>query len=199
MPKPNIATLILAAGSSSRMGVLKQLLPLQKTTLLEYVISNVKLAEVDKVYCVIGAKAESIAPYLKKHQVKVIVNPNYQNGLSSSIKCGIEQITKENIDAILIVLGDQPLIPPTYFNELITTYKAQQDKIIATHYIDNFGVPVVVPKHYLPHLLELKGDKGAKEFLNSQGDNIIGLKTDTLFDVDTEKDYKELIHRVKKT
>ncbi|WP_422103954.1 nucleotidyltransferase family protein [Winogradskyella sp.] len=198
MPKSRIAALILAAGSSSRMGVLKQLLPLQKTTLLEYVIKNVKLTDVDKVYCVIGAKAESIAPYLKKHQIEVIVNPNYQNGLSSSIKCGIERINREHIDAILITLGDQPLIPPAYFNELIATYKAQQRKIVATDYIGNFGVPIVIPKRYFSDLTELKGDQGAKEFLNSQGDNIIGLKTETLFDVDTQEDYKELINRVKK-
>jgi len=198
MPKKRIAALILAAGRSSRMGTLKQLLPIQKTTLLEYVIKNVKLANVDKVYCVIGAKAETIEPYIKKQRVEIVFNPNYNDGLSSSIKCGIEQIRNEDFEASLIVLADQPLIKTNYFNTLISEYNGNQDKIIATDYAKNYGVPVVIPKSYFPDLLKLKGDKGAKEFLNSRPKTIVGLKTDTLMDIDTEKDYQELIHKIKK-
>ena len=102
-------------------------------------------------------------------------------------------------DAVLIVLGDQPLIQTEYLNNLISKYKANPKKIIATQYSDSYGVPIVVSQSRFSDLLKLKGDKGAKEFLNSQQHNIIALKTDALFDVDTEEDYKELINRIEKT
>lgn len=199
MPKIRIAALILAAGSSSRMGTLKQLLPFKKATILEETIKNVKQADIDKVYCVLGAEASSIKPYLQKHSIDLVINSNYKEGLSSSIKCGIERIQNEGFDAVLIALGDQPLIQPKFFNALIKEFKSDQKNIVAADYNNSFGVPVVISKSYFSDLLKLKGDKGAKEFLNSQNHTIIGMKTDNLFDIDTQKDYQKLIKRIEKT
>ncbi len=199
MHKKSIAGLILAAGSSSRMGSPKQLMLLNETTILEHVVKNLEGSSIDRIFCVIGESAPLIRPYLERYQIDIIFNPDYKDGLSSSINCGINHIVKNGFDTVLIALGDQPLIKSAYFNNLITTFNKNEEKIIATDYSGKFGVPIVVPKTYFYDLLLLKGEKGAKEFLNSRLPDVISLKTDTLFDVDTKEDYDALIKKYNKT
>ena len=178
------------------MGVSKLQLPVKSTTLLGSVIENVKESNVDEVYCVLGSKADSIKKSISTYKVETVINSNYKDGLSSTIICGIQHIEKMSFDAVLIVLGDQPLINSKYFNNLIDTFSQNPEKIIATHYNESYGVPVIVPKYYFSDLLNLKGDKGAKEFLNSHHKVVIGSKSDSLFDVDTKEDYVELMKKL---
>lgn len=198
MPKNRIAAIILAAGSSSRMGVSKQLLAFQETTLLGHVIENVRGSDVDKMYCTLGAESDLISLSIERYTIETIVNSNYKTGLSSSIIASIRHIENESFDAVMMILGDQPLVDSIYINELLTAFNNSSDKIIASSYANGPGVPVIIPKKYYPNLLQLKDDKGAKEFLTSQNENIISFETDSLFDVDTEEDYKKLIKRLGK-
>ncbi len=189
-----IAVLILAAGSSSRMGVTKQLLPVRETTLLGVSIEHALLSKANKVYCVLGSNAEVIKQSISKYDIESIFNPNYQTGLSSSIVAGIRQITNQKFDAVLILLGDQPLIKATYLNEMMDTFKNHDGKIIASKYKNTFGVPSIIPKRYYNQLLKLKGDKGAKDFLNTNNEEIIPLKNTNLMDIDTKKEYQDYLN-----
>ncbi len=189
-----IAVLILAAGSSTRMGVAKQLLPIGETTLLGITIKSVLQSNSNKVFCVLGANAEAIKPSLNKYTIETIFNPNYKSGLSSSIIAGIQYIRNKSFDATLIVLGDQPLITTKYLNEMIDAYKNHSEKIIATTYKETIGVPTIIPKTYYNDLLKLQGDKGAKAFLNSKKLEIIQLDNDNLLDIDTKKDYQDFLN-----
>lgn len=195
MPK-RIATLILAAGSSTRMGSVKQLLPLKGATLLGAVIEKVQASETDEIFCVLGANNSEIKASIEGYKIEIIINPYYETGLSSSIVAGINNLIPKNFDAVLITLGDQPLIHTEYFGRLINTFKKTPENIIATEYNDSLGVPVIIPKLYFKNLLRLKGDKGAKEFLNSHSEIIKSFKSDSLFDVDTKEDYKELMKKL---
>ena len=195
MPK-RVATLILAAGSSTRMGHVKQLLPLKDATLLGVVIEKAQETETDEVFCVLGANSSEIEASIEKYKVEIIINPNHQNGLSSSIVSGINHLIEKNWEAVLIILGDQPLICVKYLNELINAFKKTPKNIMATEYHDSLGVPVIIPKLYFKNLLQLKGDKGAKEFLHSQKDVVKSFKSDSLFDVDSKEDYIELLKKL---
>jgi len=93
-------------------------------------------------------------------------------------------------------LGDQPLINSEYFNSLIFKFNQNAESIIATDYNGSFGVPIVISKNYFSDLSDLKGDKGAKEFLNSHHEVVIASKSASLFDVDTKEDYKELMRKL---
>ncbi len=189
-----IAILILAAGSSTRMGVAKQLLPAGDTTLLGVSIEQALQSEADKVYCVLGSNADVIKQSISKYNIESIFNPNYQTGLSSSIVSGIQQATNQNFDAVLILLGDQPLIKAAYLNEMMDTFKNHDEKIIASKYNNTFGVPSIIPKRYYDQLLKLKGDKGAKDFLNTNNEEIIPLKNTNLMDIDTKKEYQDYLN-----
>lgn len=189
-----IAILLLAAGSSSRMGVAKQLLPVGKTTLLGIAIETALQSKANKVYCIIGASAEAIKQSISKYNIESIFNTNYKTGLSSSIVAGIDHIKTQNFDAVLIVLGDQPLIKTSYLDEMITTFKNHDEKIIASKYNNTFGVPSIIPKRYYHQLLKLKGDRGAKTFLNAHSEDIISLKNTKLMDIDTKKEYHDFLN-----
>lgn len=191
-----IAILLLAAGSSSRMGVAKQLLPVGETTLLGITIETALQSNAHKVYCVLGANAEVIKQSISKYNIESILNPKYKTGLSSSIVIGIEHLTNQNFDAALIVLGDQPLIKTEYLNEMIATFKKYDKKIIASNYNNTFGVPSIIPKIYYNQLLKLKGDKGAKDFLNSNDKDLIPLENTNLMDIDTLKEYQDYLNSI---
>lgn len=191
-----IATLILAAGSSSRMGSPKQLLSVGNTTLLGTVIEKILLLNNNSIYCILGANADTIQKSITKYDLTILINSNYKNGLSSSIVSGIQHIKNLDYDAVLIVLGDQPNIQIDYFEKIIEKWKNSQDFIIASNYTSRKGVPALFPKKYFTLMENLEGDKGASKLLNSDEFPIFTMDSNIdLFDVDTQKDYQTLINK----
>ncbi|MDE1207694.1 nucleotidyltransferase family protein [Tenacibaculum larymnensis] len=188
------AILILAAGSASRMGKMKQLLPYKSTTLLEWVIQQAQKSIVKNVFCVLGANKDTIEKQLTSNTIKIIYNPNYESGLSTSIVTGIDFLQKHNFDNALIMLADQPHVTSEYLNSLIEASKKNPSKIITSNYQGSVGVPAIFPKKYFNDLLNLEGDKGAKNFLLQHNDNVIKVNShQNLLDIDTPEDYQHLI------
>ncbi|WP_435255572.1 nucleotidyltransferase family protein [Tenacibaculum sp. A30] len=188
------AILILAAGNSSRMGKTKQLLPYKNATLLEWAIEQAQKSVVKNVFCVLGANKEVIEKQLTSNIVEIIYNPNYKDGLSTSIVKGIKFLLNYNFDSVLIMLADQPHVTSEYLNSLIEASKNNPSKLIASNYQGSVGVPAIFPKNYFNDLLDLKGDKGAKNFLLQQNNNVIKVNsTQNLLDIDTPEDYQYLL------
>jgi len=188
------AILILAAGSASRMGKIKQLLPYKNTTLLEWAIEQAQKSTVKDVFCVLGANKDVIEKQLSTKTVEVIYNPNYKDGLSTSIVTGIDFLQEHNFDNTLIMLADQPHVTSEYLNSLIEVSKNNPSSIIASSYQGSVGVPAVFPKKYFYHLLSLKADKGAKNFLLQHNNNVIKVNSSqNLLDIDTPEDYQHLL------
>lgn len=192
-----IAALILAAGSSQRMGKAKQLLPYKHTTLLGWAIENVLKTEIDSVYCVLGANADKISSTISDFDINIVYNSEYKNGLSSSITKGIEHIKTKDYDSVLIMLCDQPQVNNFYLNALISEFKSNPKSIIASNYINKNGVPAIFPKKLFDQLLKLKNDTGAKSLLNNNKELVETIKNGiNLFDIDTPEDYKKLINKI---
>lgn len=189
----NIAIVILAAGSSSRMGQAKQLLPIKQTTLLGIAIEQAQNSNAKKVYCVLGKHADLIQESIKTYNIEIIHNPNYKNGLSSSIVTCIEHLQSKSVDAILIMLADQPKVDAAYLNVLIDSFAQHPTKISASYYSGTYGVPAIFPWSYVDQLLKLEGDKGAKALLNSKKVQVIALKSDKLIDIDTPNEYHNFL------
>ena len=194
-----LAVLLLAAGSSSRMGVPKQLLKWNNTTLLQHAINTVKQIDQDKIILVLGAHFEGIKSNIDATGLTLIYNDNWEKGIGNSIACGINHINKSlpQIENVLIMLADQPLIDFSYLNEMLKTHCSNPDKIICTSYQNKkLGVPAIFNKIYFKELSELNHDKGAKELLNKNLDNILFLDgTHLISDIDTMKDYEALYNR----
>jgi len=192
-----VAILILAAGEGSRMGSVKQLLAVGNTNLLGTVLQNSLKSNTSGVYCVLGAHADKIRKNIQEFDVKVIMNDHWKEGLSSSIATGVSYIQENEpqIDAVLIVLGDQPLVNLDYINQIISSYQKNSKFITASIYNGNFGVPAIFPRKWFDRLLSLTGDKGAKLLLNDERENIISIASENqLKDIDTPEDYKQLLN-----
>jgi molybdenum cofactor cytidylyltransferase len=187
----NIAILVLAAGKSSRMDGIKQLEKINNKTLLDITLEKLKSIFSDKIYCVLGANADKIKAEITSKNIQFIENPNYEKGLSSSIVSGIEYFKKEalNFEGIYILLADQPGIETAYLESLLLLFQEHKDTIIASKYGNKLGVPAIFPKKYFPELLLIRGDKGAKEFLNERKSEVINPELSTnFFDIDTKED-----------
>lgn len=187
----SVAILILAAGASTRMDGIKQLLPYNGTTLLGWAIEQAQNTVVSEVLCVLGSKSDQIRSVLASNRVSFIDNPNYAQGLSSSIRQGIKALAKH--DAIIIMLADQPHVLSEHLNLLCEQYHKRPKKIIASQYEDTLGVPALFPRKYFDSLCELQGDKGAKSLIKYYKDQTIALRISSLIDIDTPDDYQRLL------
>ncbi|OHD79898.1 nucleotidyltransferase family protein [Sulfuricurvum sp. RIFCSPLOWO2_12_FULL_43_24] len=185
----HLEILVMAAGTSSRLGEPKQLLELNEHTLLWHA-AVLALEFTPNVTVVLGHKHEQCSDSINNLPVKTVVNTRYEEGLGSSIACGVS--TLEECDCVLIMLCDQPLIPRIHYKKLIETSKEFPDLIIASHYDKRSGVPAVFPKHYFPALRELKGDKGAKSLLETNIYQYIPLSNNESKDVDTQEDWERI-------
>ncbi|OGT36006.1 MAG: hypothetical protein A2W28_08835 [Gammaproteobacteria bacterium RBG_16_51_14] len=166
-----IHALILAAGRSGRFGSPKQLARYGDTTLIGHSIRIAGKVLADRITVVLGANAELIRASIDDQAIRVIENNNWQNGLASSICCGIEALPS-SCAAVLILLCDQPLLNERKLRSLVDAWMENPSRIIASQYDDTFGVPAVFPAACFPALLQLRGDTGARQLLIHYQDHV---------------------------
>lgn len=193
-----ITAVIIAAGAAARMRTVKQLLPFSNSTLLGKVITQAQRAAVDEVVTVLGANYEKIREEISSYITGIVENENWEQGMGSSIAAGMQYLVESDDppNAVLILLGDQPLIDADYLDSLLKRYREDPDRIVATLYPKSKGVPAIFPSAYFSELVALEGDSGAKDLLNSGENKVIALDAgDKTFDVDTPQDYRQLRDR----
>jgi len=191
----NIAVVVLAAGGSTRLGRPKQLVEFKGKTLLEHTMDKVDMLGFQTKVLVLGSNQDKIQQKISTDGFKVITNPNWEQGMASSIKRGLEAaLAKENeLDHILFLVSDQPFLERVNLIKLVHTQLTKNPKATYSKYGDNIGVPAIFGKAAFPLLLQLEGDEGAKKLIHLEEFNFC---TETLknggFDVDTEEDVQEL-------
>jgi len=192
---PKIAVLILAAGTSKRMGEPKQLLAWKNTTLLGNCIEEALMTGLKEVYVVIGANANQITPELEKYPVSTVLNKNWKAGLGNSIGSGVKYILgKKKVDSILILLADQPFVKASDLKLLIEKTNKNPKTIVASKFKDlkEAGVPIIFNAAYFHELSELNTEKGAKSILKKYYDLVTEVSIDVVFgDVDTKSQYRD--------
>lgn len=190
-----VSAILLAAGKSERFGKPKQLLKLGEKTLLERSLDTLLASPVEEVIVVLGYKAEEIARKVKLRRAKVIVNPDYEEGMSSSIRKGLSLVSK-NANGVLIALADQPLVEEKVLQALIAAFQSQDKGIFIPIYRGARGHPVLFSIKYKEELLQLRGDVGGREIVNRHPQDVLEVAVDTpsiLLDIDTEEDYQQLL------
>ncbi len=197
MPKKSkIAILIMAAGGSTRMGSPKQLLKWGNSNLLNHTITFGTKLESERIFVVLGSKADQIIPEIKSKKLNILINENWQKGLGNSISLGVSSILKvyPNLDGILIILVDQPLINLDHYLKLINAFSKGKDQIIATKYKDGkLGVPALFDLVYFKDLCLLNSNFGAKQLIGKYLKHVISFKSDKSdFDIDTLDEYEIL-------
>jgi molybdenum cofactor cytidylyltransferase len=191
----NTGVIILAAGASSRLGSPKQLLVYSGTTLLQHSIDVAQASNVGSVVVVLGANADLINDELKNSTVKIVVNPEWNEGMASTIRCGLQTLVEfyPEVEAVVLMVADQPFVTAELLNNLMELHRKEQNSIVASKYGTTFGTPVLFSKRYFPELLELTGDVGAKSLVRKYMNEAAFVsfpKGD--IDIDTEEDYKKV-------
>lgn len=190
-----IPILLLAAGSSSRMGEPKQLLPWGNQSLIEHQIQMLHQTG-NPVHVVLGANSNLVIPVIEKYPVSIFINPDWESGIGSSNSYGISQIIKKFPEAngVLITLLDQPLITTFYIEKMLNAYQPGSQQIVVSHSPSGWmGVPVLFDECYFKDLSELKNDEGAKKVIKRYEENVILLEGgEILEDMDTPESYQQL-------
>jgi molybdenum cofactor cytidylyltransferase len=187
--------IILAAGSSSRLGTAKQNLVYQGQTLLQRAIETALVSICQPVIVVLGANENVIRPTIEEMPVNIISNADWQEGMSSSIRLGIKEIqkTEPNIASVILMLCDQPFVDFSILNVLVKTQTNNGRDIAACAYNDTIGAPVLFDVVYFEDLLLLKGQEGAKKLLVKYSDKVVSIPFPLgSVDIDTIEDYEKI-------
>lgn len=190
-----VAVILLAAGGSARMGRPKQLLPFDGTTLLRRAAQTALSTPCRPIVAVLGAYAAESAHELAGLDIDTSENSNWPAGMGSTIKVGLRRATAIDpaLDAVLLMLCDQPLIGPADLARLLEARARTAAPIVATAYPGSPGVPAIFSRATFPDLLALDNAAGAKPLLVAAGDRVVTVPIPAaLTDVDTPDDFARL-------
>ncbi len=190
-----IAGIILAAGSSRRMGRVKALLPWGDSLLLEKVIDSASQSRLDSVMVVLGHEADVIKEKIDFNGVRVTVNSDYETGQSSSLRASLCALD-DDTDAAMFLLGDQPFISVQVIDKLIRTFCRHPSGLLIPTHGGKRGNPVLVHKSIFEMIHKITGDTGARALFDSLGGQITEIKVldpGILLDIDTPADYQKLV------
>jgi molybdenum cofactor cytidylyltransferase len=187
--------IILAAGASSRLGSPKQLLPFSGGTLLQHVVSSAAEILEATVIVVTGANRVDVEKSIKDRGAIVVFNPDWNTGMASSIKAGIEELLKKDrsVDAAILAVCDQPYVNSEVFRSLIAIHEREGKGICASSYGNAVGTPALFSRAYFGSLSSLQGDEGAKKILKSHSDDLAIVPfPGGEVDIDTPDDYEKI-------
>jgi molybdenum cofactor cytidylyltransferase len=149
VPSVTIAALILAAGESTRMGRLKQLLPWDGVPLVAWQVEQMRQAGSDEIVVVLGHAAEEIRPAVPSG-THIAVNHAYKDGRATSLRCGAEALSND-AEAVLILNVDQPR--PAWISRLVLDrWRETHAPVVSPRFAGRSGHPVLVDGALLPEL-----------------------------------------------
>jgi molybdenum cofactor cytidylyltransferase len=192
-----VAAVVLAAGSSTRMRRPKLTLDLDGVPLLQKVLDTLQRTEVDEVVVVLGAHASDLKRKVRFSDETTVVNPDFAEGMSGSIRAGLRAV-EGKADAVLIVLGDQPLISTATIDKLIEAHKRTKALAVVPVFGGRRGNPVLFDKELFLEIEAVRGDVGAKSVVDRHPGRVVEVPVDdrgVLVDIDTPEDYSRISQR----
>src|SRR5262245_41947502 len=195
-----ISAIVPAAGLSSRMGQNKLLMPFGGKSLIEHAVDTLMTSGVDEIVVVLGHEANVVRSRLERHEghrVNFVHNPDYREGLSTSVRAGMAAAAKE-VDAIMIYLADQPLIEPDEINRLIQIFaeaKRAGKSIVVPFFGNERGNPVILDASYREMALDIVGDVGCRRIIKRHPEQVFAVQMETdhgVRDVDTPEDFESI-------
>lgn len=187
-----ISLILLAAGESSRMGDKKLLIEIGGKPMLIRSLETYIKSEVNEIIIVTGDNYEKLEKILIPYgnNIKTTVNSNFREGMASSIKQGMKEISEVS-DFVVIALGDQPYILPSTIKKLLLSLQQSDKGIIIPSYSNRKGHPVVFSAKYFDQLKNLNGDEGARGLIKRNSSDVLFFETfdeGVLVDIDTPAD-----------
>jgi molybdenum cofactor cytidylyltransferase len=199
MSTEETGVVILAAGSSSRMGMSKQMLPLDGTSLLGKTIATALETNLTNIVVVLGSNADEHRIAANEFPVTTIENPAWQKGMGTSIRTGVNHFQNENaITRILILVCDQPTLTAEILLNLIRKHEETSAHVTACRYANTVGVPALFTKTMFEKLSSLQDDQGAKKIILQHKSEVATIDfPGGEIDLDTRDDYDNFIKNYK--
>ena len=185
-----ITAIILAAGEGSRFGKCKQLMPLNGKPLLQHALDRINESVVDDVVVVLGAFADEIQKQIKFDGERIVINPDYERGMSTSLQTGLRALAGD-AEAAIIALGDQPFVEAKTIDALVDEYRQSQSPIVVPTYDGRRGNPVLIDRSLFERALEIRGDVGFRAVFGK--DNVAEVPVSdsgVIIDIDTMEDFE---------
>ena len=195
-PGPRVSAILLAAGQSRRMGTVNKLLAdVHGATMVARVADEVLASKVTGVYVVTGHEDDQVREALVGRALEYAHNAAYEEGLSTSLRRGIEALPRD-VDGAVVCLGDMPRVSPTVIDRLIEAFEqAPGDVICVPTFRGKRGNPVLWARRYFAYMQDLRGDVGARHLIGEFSDCVHEVPMDddgVLTDVDTPEILEEI-------
>ena len=170
-----ISAILLAAGQSKRMnGENKLTKEIQGIPLIKHSVKNILASSIDELIVILGYQKEIIEKIIDKNErIKFAFNVNYENGMASSIKTGLNNLS-EKTEAFFICLGDMPMVNSDIYNQLIQSKNNKE--IIVPTYNGQQGNPILFSKSIKEKIMAIQGDVGAKKILELNKNKILNVE-----------------------
>jgi molybdenum cofactor cytidylyltransferase len=190
-----VGVILLAAGNSSRMERPKQLLAYRGTTLLRHAASTAVATGFVPVVVVLGSEAGACGAEVSDLPVHAVVNAEWKDGMGTSVRAGVQELLRvaPQIEGVLIMLHDQPMISAGRLRALVKAWKPGNDGV-ASVYGGTIGVPALFTRELFSELAGLAGLQGAKRVLEAHLEQVLNFDMpEGLEDIDTQADYERLV------
>ncbi len=186
-----ISAIVLAAGTSSRMGAKnKLLLPFKGSTFIEHVVNELLQSNVNEIIVVLGHEKDKIKQLFTQKKMIFTVNENYNSGMTSSIQSGVRAASKST-DGFLVCLSDMPFLTTTDYNKILAS-STENKEIILPFYHNQKGNPVYFSKDFKEEILNYKEPEGCKGIIKNNPSFLVKIPFDNahiLKDIDTEEEF----------
>ncbi len=190
-----VAGIVLAAGRATRFGATKQLLPWRGTTMVGHVADVALQAGLFPVIVVVGHEADRVAEAVANRPVRVVFNPEYAGGQSTSVRRGVEALP-DSCGAAVFLLADQPGITPDVIRRLVQAHRQTLASIIVPTYDGRRGNPVLFDRALFADIQTLAGDTGGRALFERHRDRLLRVPVEEpaiLQDIDTPEDYRSAV------
>ncbi len=195
MPEPvsrSCAAILLAAGSSSRMGRPKQLLPFGGKPLVRHAAETAQEAGCDPIVVVLGSGEAEIRPALDGLRVEIVVNERWPDGMGTSIQAGLRALGSRDVEGAILTLADQPFVTAAFLSGLMALHRESGRPIVAAQYSGTAGVPAFFAQQAFPLLMALQPSQGCKGvILGHPAEAHLVDCPEAAMDIDTPRDYDQ--------
>ena len=193
--RPRVAGVVMAAGRSSRMGANKLLMEDGGKPIIARVVEQALAAELAEIIVVCGHQEAEMRAALAGHGVRFVPCPDYAEGMSASLRCGLKALTAD-IDAALVLLGDMPRVGSGLLRRMIAAFNPTEGRaIIVPSFQGKRGNPVLWDRRFFGEMTSLAGDVGARHLIGEHAELVTEIEAEDagiLLDVDTPEAYRTL-------